>query len=116
VDERIALDEAGDIVGTTGERLRVETKIDHEAVREQLQSLRDKGINSIAVVFLHSFLYPQHEHDVAAIARQIGFTQISLSSELMQMVKMVPRGYTACADAYLTPCISRYIQGCTEFR
>ncbi len=40
----------------------------------------------------------------------MGFKQISLSSVVMPMVKMVPRGYTASADAYLTPHIMRYLQ------
>ena len=33
--------------------------------------------------------------------------QVSLSSVVMPMVKMVPRGFTAAADAYLTPHILR---------
>jgi 5-oxoprolinase (ATP-hydrolysing) len=33
-----------------------------------------------------------------------------LSSELMPMVKIVPRGFTACVDAYLTPCIHQYLR------
>lgn len=47
---------------------------------------------------------------MGALARELGFQQISLSSEVMPMVRMVPRGYTACIDTYLTPCILRYLQ------
>lgn len=43
------------------------------------------------------------------LARSLGFQQVSLSSEVMPMVRAVPRGYTACADAYLTPCIRHYL-------
>lgn len=43
-----------------------------------------------------------------------GFTQISLSHEIMPMVKLVARGFTACVDAYLTPHIKRYISGFSE--
>ncbi|VDK78660.1 unnamed protein product [Anisakis simplex] len=39
----------------------------------------------------------------------MGFTNVSLSSDVMPMIKIVPRGYTACADAYLTPKIREYI-------
>ncbi|XP_048338634.1 5-oxoprolinase [Sphaerodactylus townsendi] len=55
--------------------------------------------------------WPNHEQQVGALARDLGFRQVSLSSEVMPMVRAVPRGYTACADAYLTPCISRYLEG-----
>lgn len=47
---------------------------------------------------------------MGALARELGFRQVSLSSEVMPMVRLVPRGYTACVDAYLTPCILRYLQ------
>lgn len=40
-----------------------------------------------------------------------GFGHISLSHEVMPMVRIVPRGFTACADAYLTPHVKRYVQG-----
>ena len=72
-----------------------------------MQAVLDSGITSIAVVLKHSFLFPEHEEEVGKVAKQMGFKQISLSSEVMPMVKMVPRGYTAAADAYLTPHIMR---------
>ena len=68
-----------------------------------MQRLLDEGIKSIAVVFKHAAIYPDHEQFVGRIARDLGFQQVSLSSDVMQMVKMVPRGFTATADAYLTP-------------
>ena len=75
-----------------------------------LQEVLDNGITSLAVVLKHSFLFPEHEEQVGALAKSMGFTQISLSSEVMPMVKMVPRGYTAAADAYLTPHIMKYVR------
>ena len=73
------------------------------------QGVLDKGITSLAVCLKHSFLFPEHEQQVGQLATSMGFNQISLSSDVMPMVKMVPRGYTAAADAYLTPHIMRYI-------
>ena len=46
---------------------------------------------------------------VARIAEDMGFTNISLSSQVMPMIRLVPRGQTACVDAYLTPCIKQYL-------
>lgn len=51
---------------------------------------------------------------MGALARDLGFTQVSLSSEVMPMVRAVPRGYTVCADAYLTPKIRQYLKGFTS--
>lgn len=51
---------------------------------------------------------------MGALARRLGFTQVSLSSEVMPMVRAVPRGYTVCADAYLTPKIHQYLEGFTS--
>lgn len=61
-----------------------------------------------------SFRWSDHEKAVGALARRLGFTQVSLSSEVMPMVRAVPRGYTVCADAYLTPKIRQYLKGFTS--
>ncbi|MEQ2175436.1 hypothetical protein GOODEAATRI_017948, partial [Goodea atripinnis] len=57
------------------------------------------------------FSWSDHEKAVGSLARRLGFTQVSLSSEVMPMVRAVPRGYTVCADAYLTPKIHQYLKG-----
>lgn len=44
--------------------------------------------------YLWGFSYYNHEQEVGELAKEIGFTQVSLSSEVMPMIKMVPRGYT----------------------
>ena len=54
--------------------------------------------------------YNKHEQIVGKIAKEVGFTHVSLSSEVMPMVKVVPRGFTASSDAYLTPHIKKYLQ------
>lgn len=63
----------------------------------------------MAIVLLHSYTFPKHELDAFKVAEAIGFEQISLSSEVMPMIKAVPRGFTTCADAYLTPVIKKYV-------
>lgn len=85
---------------------------DADAVRTSLRKLADKGIKSLAIVFLHSYVYPEHEKMVGQIAQAMNcFSEISLSHEVMSMVKLVPRGHTACAAAYLTPKITEYLDG-----
>eukprot|EP00956_Cyclotella_meneghiniana_P022660 scaffold43116_cov41-Cyclotella_meneghiniana.AAC.1 len=102
-------------IGITGEEVIELATPDPEAVRTSLQSLADKGIKSLAVVFLHSYVYPEHELIVGRIAQEMNvFTEIALSHKVMAMVKMVPRGHTACASAYLTPKIQQYLAGFTK--
>uniref|UniRef100_F1KRH0 5-oxoprolinase n=1 Tax=Ascaris suum TaxID=6253 RepID=F1KRH0_ASCSU len=91
------------------EKVFIERAIDESVLTEQLKQLRSKGIHSLAIAFLHSYKYPNHERQVGRIAAKMGFSNISLSSDVMPMIKIVPRGYTACADAYLTPKIREYI-------
>lgn len=74
-----------------------------------MQVVKSNGIESVAIVLLHSYTFPKHELDAYKVASELGFTQISLSSQVMPMIKAVPRGFTTCADAYLTPVIKKYV-------
>lgn len=82
-----------------------------DAVQRQLQALYKEGYKSIAICLLHSYTFPDHEQQIGELAKSIGFDHVSLSSQVMPMVKVVPRGTSATADAYLTPCIKKYIKG-----
>ena len=55
--------------------------------------------------------YPQHERAVAALARELGFPQVSVSHEISPLIKLVGRGDTTVVDAYLSPILRRYIGG-----
>ena len=67
----------------------------------------------MAVVCLHGYRFPGHEQRIGEIARRIGFTQISLSHETSPLMKLVSRGDTTVADAYLSPILSRYVNQVT---
>ncbi|PTB78372.1 hypothetical protein M440DRAFT_17917 [Trichoderma longibrachiatum ATCC 18648] len=97
--------------GLSGETVRILRRPDHDDIRAKLQKVYDSGIRSIAVCLMHGYTFPDHEALVGRIAREIGFQHISLSHELMPMVKLVPRATSVCADAYLTPAIKKYISG-----
>ena len=95
--------------GITGERMVVLDALDIEALRPRLQDILDRGIHSLAVVFMHAYAWPEHELAVGQLAREMGFSQISLSSQVMPMVKLVARGDTTMTDAYLNPHIQTYL-------
>ena len=98
--------------GLSGETIKVLKKPDYAQIEKDLKRLhKDEGYEALAVVLIHSYTYPEHENEIGKIAEKVGFQHISLSSSLMPMVKMVPRGTSATADAYLTPQIKKYISG-----
>lgn len=92
VKERLVLNRNGQVIGTTGERLTVEVPLDIDSLKDDLEKVKAKGITSLAVVLLHSYLYPEHEKQVEVAAIAAGFTHVSCSSEVMRMSKIVPRG------------------------
>ncbi|OAA57373.1 Hydantoinase B/oxoprolinase [Niveomyces insectorum RCEF 264] len=99
------------VMGISGEAVRILRRPVAETIRAQLQAVYDRGIRSIAVCLMHAYTFPDHEALVGRIADEIGFRHISLSAQLMPMIKLVPRATSVCADAYLTPAIKKYIAG-----
>jgi 5-oxoprolinase (ATP-hydrolysing) len=87
----------------------VETAPDEGEIRRVLETLAREGFRSLAIVFMHAWKYPEHERLVAAIAREMGFPQVSVSHEVSPLVKLVGRGDTTVVDAYLTPILRRYV-------
>ena len=88
---------------------RVETPLDEAAARAGLQRHYERGYRALAIVFMHGYRYPAHEERVAAIAAELGFTQISVSHRVSPLMKLVSRGDTTTVDAYLSPILGRYV-------
>ncbi|MCP5214746.1 MAG: hydantoinase B/oxoprolinase family protein [Pseudomonadales bacterium] len=76
---------------------------------EQLKQIFNRGIRAIAIVLMHGYRYHHHEQQLAEIAAEIGFTQISLSHQTSPLMKLVSRGDTTVVDAYLSPILRQYI-------
>ena len=100
-------------VAEVPERVRadgtVEMPLDLDATREALAAARKAGIDAVAIVFMHAYAYPAHEHETVRLASELGFAQISASHEVSPLVKFVGRGDTAVVDAYLSPLLRRYV-------
>ncbi|MXO51495.1 5-oxoprolinase [Erythrobacter gaetbuli] len=99
VTERVAVD---------GEVLQ---PLDEAQVRADLEELRTEGFDALAIVLVHGWKYRAHETQIAAIARDMGFAQVSVSHEVSPLIKLVPRGDTTVVDAYLSPVLRRYTDG-----
>lgn len=87
---------------------------DENAVRASLREIADEGYKALAVCLMHSYTFPEHEQKIFELAKEAGFTQISLSHEISQRTKIVPRGNSAVVDSYLTPAIERYLSNFSE--
>ncbi|MGI9153472.1 MAG: hydantoinase/oxoprolinase family protein, partial [Rubrivivax sp.] len=98
--------EAQERVGAHGEMI---TPLDQTALRAGLQQALDAGIRACAIVFLHGWRFTAHEAQAASLAREMGFTQVSVSHEVSPMMKLVSRGDTTVVDAYLSPILRRYV-------
>ncbi len=103
-----------DRVLEVGERVTAEGEVlaalDEAGARSGLQAAFDAGFRSLAVVLMHGWLRPDHERRLGLLAREIGFSQVSLSSEVAPLMKLVSRGDTTVVDAYLSPILRRYVE------
>src|SRR3984957_19881218 len=97
IDERVRADGA------------LERPLDLAGARAALEAPQADGIQAVAIVFMHAYRYPEHEQKVAALARQMGFAQVSVSHEVSPLIKLVGRGDTTVVDAYLSPILRRYV-------
>ncbi|WP_431041022.1 hydantoinase B/oxoprolinase family protein [Streptomyces sp. P1-3] len=113
-DRRILLPEAlYDRVVEIPERVdahgEVVTPLDLDSATEALRAAHRDGFRSAAVVLLHGYRHTAHERAVCAVARDLGFTQVSCSHEVSPLMRLVPRGDTTVVDAYLSPILRRYV-------
>jgi N-methylhydantoinase A len=98
VTERMAAD------GTVVEPL------DEDDVRVVAARLRELGIDSVAVCFLHSYLYPAHEQRAGAVlAEELPDATISLSSEILREQREYERTATTVVNAYVRPLMASYL-------
>jgi 5-oxoprolinase (ATP-hydrolysing) len=102
VDERTAAD--GSVV----------REPDLDRLGAELRQVYADGVRSVAVVCTHSHVNPDHEQAIGKLAAQIGFPQVSLSSEVSPLMRLVPRGDTTVVDAYLSPVLGRYVRRVAE--
>ena len=77
-----------------GARGEVHLALDEALARADLVKSYKDGCRSIAIVLMHGYRYPKHEAKVAELARQVGFTQISVSHQVSPLMKLVGRGDT----------------------
>ena len=103
--ERVA--EIGGRVAVDGAEIEA---LDEGAARAALRAGFDDGIRAVAIALMHAWAHPAHEVRLGEIAREVGFTQVSLSHQASPLPRIVPRGDTTVVDAYLSPILRRYVE------
>ncbi|OYO28664.1 hydantoinase B/oxoprolinase family protein [Janthinobacterium sp. PC23-8] len=106
--EVIEIDER---IGAHGE---VVMALDEAQARAALAVAHGRGLRSLAIVLMHGYRHGAHEVALARIARETGYTQVSVSHEVSPLTKLVARGDTTVVDAYLSPILRRYVDQLAE--
>ena len=100
----------GEVAERVDYRGRVLRDLDELALRSAVRELKIKGIESLAVCLLFSFLHPQHEARVRDIvAEEMPECSVSLSSEVLPQIREYHRLSTTVINAYLQPILARYV-------
>ncbi|MEC8553489.1 MAG: hydantoinase B/oxoprolinase family protein [Planctomycetota bacterium] len=89
---------------------KVLLELDEEAAAATLKEAFERGRTSLAICLMHSYANPAHEQRIKELAQQVGFQNISVSSQLAPLIEIIARAQTTIVDAYLSPIIRQYLR------
>ncbi|MEX2580551.1 MAG: hydantoinase B/oxoprolinase family protein [Verrucomicrobiales bacterium] len=105
----VEIDERLDAEGNVLTSIQLDASFDKQARR-----LLERGIRMAAVALLHSYRNPVHEKALRGRLLALGFSHVSVSSELAPLIKILPRAETAVANAYLHPVMQGFLDHIRE--
>ena len=95
----------------TGPRGEVLRPLDEDGVRRAAERIRDAGVESVAVCYLHSFTNPAHERRTGEILRElVPGAFVSLSVDVLPQKLEYERTSTTVINAYVGPPVERYVR------
>jgi N-methylhydantoinase A len=93
----------------------VKTELDTQAVAAIAERLREQGVVSAAVSFLHSFRNPRNERAVRDLLHDlVPDIYVSLSSDVAPQIREYPRTSTTAVNAYTVPITQPYLKALAE--
>lgn len=96
------------------ERTDVDGNVLHEldvpAFEHALDTLRDRGIDTVAVGFLHSYRNPANEQAARLAAERASVRYVSVSHEIAPVIREYERFSTIAANAYVQPILNSYLE------
>ncbi len=86
--------------------------LDEQRLREQVRELVDRGVQSLAIAFLNSYLNPAHERQARDVVRAL-YPQlpVSISSDMVQEYGEYERSLTTVVSTYARPQVIKYLEG-----
>lgn len=102
----------GAVVETTQRRSvdgELLSKLDIDQCRGQLIALKQQGIRSVAIAFMHAYKDPSDELTLQSLAQQLDFDAVICSHQIMRRMGLIARGQTAVVEAYLAPLLHGYL-------
>ncbi|HWM80255.1 MAG TPA: hydantoinase/oxoprolinase family protein, partial [Methylomirabilota bacterium] len=89
---------------------KVATPIDRRSLKSAITRLKQMGVNSVAVCYLHSYANASHEKATRrALERLLPGVYVSLSSEVLPQIKEYERFGTTVVNAYVGPALAVYL-------
>lgn len=98
--------EIGGRMNAAGEEL---VPLDEQEIAVGLETLREAGVEALSICLMHAHVNAEHERVIERIAKEIGFNEVSRSSEVAPLIKLVSRAETTTLDAYLNPILNAYV-------
>jgi N-methylhydantoinase A len=90
---------------------RILRPLDLASAEAALPLLDEYEVESIAIGYLHAFVNPEHETRTAEWLKNVRpDLSVTLASEVCPEIREFERLSTACANAYVRPLMSRYLE------
>ena len=101
---RLTVPERIDVTG------KIQTPLDEDAVAAVAKQLRAANVEAVAIAYMHSYIYPDHERRTRdLLAKLLPGVNVTLSSEVCPEVREYERTSTAVANAYVQPLMAGYL-------
>ena len=100
------------------ERMDAEGNVIHELEKDEAAKIANNSLNNgadtAAIVLMNSPKNSSHEIRLKEILAQSGFNHISVSTELSDAIRILPRAETTVVNAYLSPVLNSYLNSISE--
>jgi len=88
--------------------------VDEAEVRALARKALDDGCEVAAISLMHAWRSPDHELQVAALLSEAGFAEVTASSDLARLIRLLPRTDTVVTDAFLAPIMKQFVSRVSE--
>jgi len=101
-----------EVTERTGPKGEIRIPLDDASVYAAANRLAEARVEAVAICLIHSYANPAHERRIAEIVREVVGDEVfvTLSSELLPVIREYERTSTTVINAYLGPAVKRYFR------